>query len=78
MAPKDAALKLYEQQAQGKLGKALLLLDGKGSLIVDGHKFAAPAKLKVMAGPHVLDAGDGDNEVMLKRGEKRRIKVGKK
>jgi hypothetical protein len=30
-----------------------------------------------MAGPHVIDAGDGDEEVALKRGEKRRVKAKK-
>ena len=30
-----------------------------------------------MAGPHVIDAGDGEEEVTLKRGEKRRIKAKK-
>ena len=30
-----------------------------------------------MAGPHMIDAGDGEDEVTLKRGEKRRIKVKK-
>jgi hypothetical protein len=73
--PKDASLKVLEQQAQGKLGKAELTLEGKGSVTVDGHKFTAPKKLKVMAGPHLVDNGDGEDEVTLKRGEKRRIKV---
>ena len=77
MAPKDASLKQYELQATGKLGKAELLLEGKGSVTVDGHKFAVPKKLKVMAGPHMVDAGDGDEEVALKRGEKRRVKAKK-
>jgi hypothetical protein len=77
LAPKDASLKTYELQAQGKLGKAELLLEGKGFVTVDGHKFPAPKKLKVMAGPHMIDAGDGDDEVALKRGEKRRVKVKK-
>ncbi|MGZ3405250.1 MAG: hypothetical protein ACXVAN_02320, partial [Polyangia bacterium] len=77
LAPKDASLKTYELQAQGKLGKAELLLEGKGFVTVDGHKLPAPKKLKVMAGPHMIDAGDGDDEVALKRGEKRRIKVKK-
>jgi hypothetical protein len=75
MAPKDAQLKVYEQQALGKLGKAELQLEGKGAAVVDGHKFASPKKLKVMAGPHTIDAGDGEDEVTLKRGEKRRVKV---
>jgi len=75
MAPKDAALKQYELQAQGKLGKAEILLEGKGAATIDGHKFPAPKKLKVMAGPHMIDSGDGEDEVSLKRGEKRRIKV---
>jgi hypothetical protein len=77
MAPRDASLKVYEAQAAGKLGKAELLLEGRGSATVDGHKFSVPKKLKVMAGPHTIDAGDGEDEVTLKRGEKRRIKVKK-
>jgi hypothetical protein len=75
MAPKDASIKQYELQAQGKLGKAEILIEGKGAATVDGHKFPAPKKLKVMAGPHMIDTGDGEDEVSLKRGEKRRIKV---
>jgi hypothetical protein len=78
MAPKDASLRLLEQQAAGRLGKAELVLEGRGaSVTVDGHKFATPKKLKVMAGPHLIDVGDGEEEVTLKRGEKRRIKVKK-
>lgn len=77
MAPKDASLKVYEQQAAGKLGKAEFLLEGKGAITVDGYKFPSPRKIKVMAGPHSIDAGDGEEEVTLKRGEKRRIKVKK-
>jgi hypothetical protein len=77
MAPKDASLKVYEQQALGKLGKAELLLDGKGSVVVDGHKFIAPRKLKIFAGPHMIDTGDGEEEVSLKRGEKRHVRVKK-
>jgi hypothetical protein len=77
LAPKDASLKVNELQAMGKLGKAQILLEGKGSAVVDGHKFSSPAKLKLMAGPHVVDAGDGENELSLKKGEKRRIRVKK-
>jgi hypothetical protein len=77
MAPKDASLKVYEQQAAGKLGKAEILLEGKGAATVDGHKLPAPKKLRVMAGPHMIDAGDGEDEVTLKRGEKRRIRTKK-
>ena len=40
-------------------GKAEILLEGKGSLTIDGHKFAAPRKLKLPAGPHTIDSGDG-------------------
>ena len=75
LAPKDASLKQYELQAQGKLGKAEILLEGKGSATVDGYKFTAPRKLKLMAGPHAIDLGDGEDEVTLKRGEKRRIRA---
>jgi hypothetical protein len=75
MAPRDASLKLFEQQAAGKLGKAELVLEGHGAVTIDGHKFSAPKKVKLMAGPHGIDSGDGEDEVTLKRGEKRRIKV---
>ncbi len=75
MAPRDASLKIYEQQAAGKLGKAELVLEGHGAVTSDGHKFSVPKKVKLMAGPHAIDSGDGEDEVTLKRGEKRRIKV---
>jgi hypothetical protein len=77
MAPKDASLKTYELQAQGKLGKAEIVLEGKGAATIDGHKFTAPKKIKLMAGPHAIDLGDGEDEVTLKRGEKRKLKVKK-
>jgi hypothetical protein len=77
LAPKDASLKVYELQAAGKLGRAEFVLEGKGAITVDGYKFPSPRKIKVMAGPHSIDAGDGEEEVTLKRGEKRRIKVKK-
>jgi hypothetical protein len=77
MAPKDTSFKVFEQQAMGKLGKAEITVEGKGTLSVDWHKFPAGKKLRLMAGPHVIDAGDGEEEVTLKRGEKRRIKVKK-
>jgi hypothetical protein len=77
LSPKDAALKTYELQAMGKLGKAELLLEGRGTISVDGHKFASPKKLRLMAGPHLIDPGDGEVEVTLKRGDKRRVKVKK-
>ena len=75
--PKDAAIKVFEQQAQGKLGHAELILDGKGALTVDGHKFPAPKKLKLAAGPHLIDGGDGESELTLKRGEKKHLKAKK-
>jgi hypothetical protein len=75
LRPKDASLRVYEQQALGKTGHAELILDGKGALTVDGHKFPAPKKIKLPAGPHTIDAGDGESELVLKRGEKKHFKV---
>jgi hypothetical protein len=77
LKPKDAGLRVYEQQALGKLGHAELQLDGKGSAVVDGKKFTAPKKLKLAAGPHVVDTGDGESELTLKRGEKKKLRVKK-
>ncbi|HUS66246.1 MAG TPA: hypothetical protein VMZ28_16950, partial [Kofleriaceae bacterium] len=77
LLPKDAAIRVYEQQALGKLGRAEILLEGKGSLTIDGHKFVAPRKLKVPAGPHAVDSGDGPSEITLKRGEKKKLKAKK-
>jgi hypothetical protein len=75
--PKDASLKVLEQQAQGKLGHGLLMLEGKGAVTVDGHKFPVPKKLKLQAGPHLIDDGGGEYELTLKRGGKQVIKVKK-
>jgi hypothetical protein len=77
LQPKNNAYKVYEQQALGKLGRAEILIEGKGSATIDGHKFAAPRKLKIAAGPHDIDLGDGASEVTLKRGEKKKLKVKK-
>jgi hypothetical protein len=78
LRPKDANLRVYEQQALGKLGHAELLLEGKGgSVLVDGKKFSAPRKLKLPAGPHSIDSGDGESELVLKRGEKKKLHLKK-
>jgi hypothetical protein len=77
LKPKDASLRVYEQQAMGKLGHAELQIDGKGSVTIDGKKFPAPKKLKLAAGPHVVDLGDGESELTLKRGEKKKLRVKK-
>ena len=65
---------MYEQQALGKLGHAELVLEGKGwSAVIDGKKLSAPRKLKLPAGPHAVDTGDGESELILKRGEKKKL-----
>jgi hypothetical protein len=69
-----SAIKVYEQQALGKLGRAELVIEGKFPVTVDGHKFTPPRKVKVAAGPHMVDPGDGETEVVLKRGEKKKLK----
>jgi hypothetical protein len=75
LRPKDASLKVYQQQALGKLGHAELVLEGKGSITIDGKKFSAPKKLKLAAGPHAVDSGDGASEIVLKRGEKKKLRL---
>ncbi len=77
LQPKNNAYKVYEQQALGKMGRAEVLIEGKGTVTIDGHKFAAPRKLKIAAGPHDIESADGTAEVTLKRGEKKKLR-GKK
>jgi hypothetical protein len=72
-----ALLKTSEQQSMGKLGRAELVIEGKGAVVVDGHRFNPPRKLKVAAGLHFVDAGDGESEITLKRGEKKKLKAKK-
>jgi hypothetical protein len=75
--PADPAIDTYEQQALGKLGRAEITIDGKLPVSIDGHKFAPPRKLKLPAGPHDVDLGDGPTEIVLKRGEKRKLRAKK-
>ncbi len=59
-------------EALGKLGHAEILLEGKGSAACStANASSSPHRLKLPAGPYVLDIGEGEFEVTLKRGEKR-------
>lgn len=73
--PADTAIDTFEQQALGKLGRAEITIEGKLPVTIDGHKFAPPRKLKLPAGPHDVDLGDGASELVLKRGEKRKLRA---
>jgi hypothetical protein len=77
LQPKNAKLRIYEDQATGKLGHAEVTFEGKGSATIDGKKFAAPKKIKLPAGPHDFDIGEGEFELSLKRGEKKKLRVKK-
>lgn len=74
LLPNDNNIKTYQLQALGKLGRAEIVIEGRGSVVIDGHKFAAPRRLKVPAGPHTID----EAEVILKRGDKKRLRAGKR
>lgn len=76
LRPKDAAIKTYELQAMGKMGFANLEIE-KGTVSIDGHKFTAPKKVRLAAGPHNVDLGDGEKEMVLKKGEKKKLKARK-
>ncbi|MFI5289283.1 MAG: hypothetical protein ACHQ17_06530, partial [Polyangia bacterium] len=52
--PKNPDLHIYEQQALGKLGRAELYLEGKGAVVIDGHRFSTPRKVRLAAGPHTV------------------------
>jgi hypothetical protein len=73
LVPGEASYHIFEQQALGKLGRAELLIEGHGSVTIDGHRFAAPRKLKVPAGPHLVESAEENGELTLNRGEKRKL-----
>jgi hypothetical protein len=75
LKPGDAAIAIYLQQARGTLGRCELALEGKSPVTIDGHKFTPPRKLKLAAGPHDVDLGDGPQAMTFKRGEKRHLKA---
>jgi len=72
-APDDADLGRWVAQASGQLGRAELVLEGSAPIIINGHKFSPPKRLKIVAGPHAIDLGAGPVETVLQRGEKRRL-----
>jgi hypothetical protein len=71
--PKNTLAKTLEQEALGKLGHAEVSLEGHGEIIIDGKLFEPPKKLKLYAGPHAVDVGQGAEELVLKKGERRRL-----
>jgi len=75
LRPNDAAIAIYLQQARGTLGRCEVTLDGKSPITIDGHKFTPPRKLKLAAGPHDVDLGEGTQVITFKRGEKRHLKA---
>lgn len=54
-APEDAELVELEKQARGELGRGELVLTGTGNVNVNGYVVAAPKRLRMMAGPYVVD-----------------------
>jgi hypothetical protein len=74
LAPSNALAKTLQLQAMGKLGRAEILIEGKGHLNVDGRDFEAPKKIKTLAGPHAVDTGAGPEEVVIKKGERKKLR----
>ncbi len=68
LAPRDPQIDLFERMAKGKTGRGELILDG-GEVDVDGKKFKGGKKLKLPAGPHLVDG----QEIQLGKGEKKHV-----
>ena len=75
IAPDYENLAVYRDQAQGKLGSAVIQFSGEGTVTVDGAPLVSPRKLKLPAGPHWIDLGAGPKELILRRGETRVLQV---
>ncbi|MSP61134.1 MAG: hypothetical protein EXR72_12470 [Myxococcales bacterium] len=75
IAPQGTFLDRLERMAQGKTGDAELMIHGKGSLTVDGHRFPSPRRLRLAAGPHSIGVGAAAEEVVFGRGERVRRKA---
>jgi hypothetical protein len=69
--PKNQLARTLEQQALGKLGRAEIVIDGRGEITIDGKRFDAGKRLKVLAGPHNVDG----EEIVLKKGEKKHLRA---
>jgi len=73
--PKNPLAKTLQQQALGKLGRAELQLEGKGRVTIDGKSIDSPKKLRLFAGPHAIDTGNGPEELTLKKGERKKLRI---
>jgi hypothetical protein len=68
-APGDPGLLALLRQARGELGRGELVLSGHGSVTINGHKFDAPRKMRVLAGPYLVNG----KEVEVRDGEQRHL-----
>jgi hypothetical protein len=73
--PKNPLVKILQQQALGKLGRAELSIEGRGTITIDGKRFDAPKKVKLYAGPHAIDNGAGAEELVLKKNEHKKLRA---
>ncbi len=73
--PKNPLVKILQQQALGKLGRAELSIEGRGAITIDGKRFEAPKKVKLYAGPHAIDSGAGAEELVLKKNEHKKLRA---
>lgn len=65
VAPADTGIDTLLKQARGELGHGELVIGGKGSALINGHKVELPRKMRVMAGPYLING----KEVEVRDGE---------
>lgn len=73
IAPHDTLLDALELMARGNTGHGEILVDGEGALTIDGHRFSAPARIKLPAGPHLIGDGAHPDELILRKGDQRHL-----
>ena len=55
----------------------LLVLTGKGPVVIDGHTVNAPIKkLAVAAGPHTVGTGSAASEIVVEKGKTEKVAAG--
>ena len=70
---KDPGFAIYVPMARGKTGKATIVLEGKGSVTIDGHKFDSPQKLTVAAGPHTVELAGQAWDITVEKDATQRV-----
>ena len=64
-SPGNGEIAMYLAMAKGHTGKGELVLEGKGRVKLCGQPVQAPAKVKLPAGPYIIESNGTRTEVTV-------------